>query len=411
MNERDPCSANHCIVMSDLPLLRAAEIIITATAAHRAAAATKKPVSLLVLTGAGMSTAAGLPDYRSPGTGLYTRGHRPITIQQFVNPADKQCYQRRRYWARSAVGYSAMDRAAPAESHYAVAKLMQQLPRYGAVTLSQNVDGLHHRAMRREFSLAGLAPRQHAAMLSSSSSLLLLDEDDPNDEYFQKSDPRVEDHITELHGSIHFAVCMSCGQREHRRHLQRRIEALNGEWLERVHRRKDDGELEPKPAAPGSKHDDDDEFTEKKSAHKSDSNATIEARPDGDALLTGDDVIMSFRVPPCSHCGEPFGLRPHVVLFGDFIPTATKQRAEELSQHADVLLVAGTSLQVPSAFTFVRSALARRLPIVLFGDGETRLDTDPKLKGNADVHALVHRVEGRLEKTLPALVDLLETHA
>ena len=90
---------------------------------------------VLVLSGAGISTESGIPDYRGP-TGAARRAQ-PMTYQTFTkNPVG-----RRRYWARSHLGWRLIDRAAPNAGHRAVAALEERGLLTGVVT--QNVDGLH----------------------------------------------------------------------------------------------------------------------------------------------------------------------------------------------------------------------------------------------------------------------------
>jgi NAD-dependent SIR2 family protein deacetylase len=97
---------------------------------------------LVVLTGAGLSTDSGIPDYRGPGS----RARQPMTYQEFVSgPA-----ARRRYWARSHLGWSRMGQASPNAGHRALAALDPEL------LITQNVDGLHEAAgSRRLVALHG----------------------------------------------------------------------------------------------------------------------------------------------------------------------------------------------------------------------------------------------------------------
>jgi len=93
---------------------------------------------LFVLTGAGCSTAAGLGDYRD-AQGQWKRPQ-PITGQTFIN--DTQA--RKRYWARSAVGWPGFNSAKPTAAHYALTKL--QSLGHAQTLVTQNVDELHQRS-------------------------------------------------------------------------------------------------------------------------------------------------------------------------------------------------------------------------------------------------------------------------
>jgi NAD-dependent SIR2 family protein deacetylase len=130
---------------------------------------------LVVLTGAGLSTDSGIPDYRGPGSPNRT----PMTYQEFVSGAAAQ----RRYWARSALGWTQMGAAQPNAGHRALAALDPEL------LITQNVDGLHEAAGSRR--------------------------------------------IVALHGRIADVVCLGCRETSSRAALQERMEALNPGWRDR----------------------------------------------------------------------------------------------------------------------------------------------------------------------------------
>ena len=133
---------------------------------------------LAALTGAGLSTDSGIPDYRGPGSPRRT----PMTYQEFLSGPSAQ----RRYWARSHVGWTRIGEAAPNDGHRALAELERGGPLRGLIT--QNVDGLH----------------------TDAGSRALID----------------------LHGRIADVVCTACGQRSPRRALQQRFAAANPGFVE-----------------------------------------------------------------------------------------------------------------------------------------------------------------------------------
>ena len=108
----------------------------------------------MLLSGAGLSTESGIPDYRGP-TGQARRAE-PMTYQTFVGGAAA----RQRYWARSHIGWRHVARAAPNAGHRAVA----ELERLGLVTgiITQNVDGLHQRGGRAAGDRAARQPGPRA---------------------------------------------------------------------------------------------------------------------------------------------------------------------------------------------------------------------------------------------------------
>jgi len=96
-------------------------------------AASKRAV---VFTGAGISTESGIPDFRSPGSGLWTK-YKPIYFDDFVNSEE----MRRESWRRKFAMESVLESAKPNRGHLAVA----QLVRRGLVShvITQNIDNLH----------------------------------------------------------------------------------------------------------------------------------------------------------------------------------------------------------------------------------------------------------------------------
>lgn len=131
---------------------------------------------LAVLTGAGISTDSGIPDYRGAGAPKRT----PMTAQTYLG--DERA--RRRYWIGSHLGWRAFEAAAPNAGHLALA----QMQRTGTLTgvATQNVDGLH---------------------LQAGSS-----------------------RVVELHGTMRRVYCLACGQVFDRRDIARRLERENP-WI------------------------------------------------------------------------------------------------------------------------------------------------------------------------------------
>ena len=128
------------IAMAHRSAVRSIERVVTETApptpdaAGRIIAQLRNPKTLII-TGAGISTDSGIPDYRS-ANGRLTKG-RPMTFQEFAHsPA-----QVHRYWARAFVGMHYMRQAQPNRAHYALVELERAGLIRGIVT--QNVDGLH----------------------------------------------------------------------------------------------------------------------------------------------------------------------------------------------------------------------------------------------------------------------------
>jgi NAD-dependent SIR2 family protein deacetylase len=144
-----------------------------------------------VLTGAGVSTDSGIPDYRGEGAPVRT----PMTVQAFLASETA----RKRYWAGSHLGWRSFGSAQPNRGHLALADLEARGIVDGVVT--QNVDGLHRRAGSR--------------------------------------------HVVELHGGMDRVLCLTCGQHYARQAIADRLAELNPSIdLERAIRARPDGDVD-----------------------------------------------------------------------------------------------------------------------------------------------------------------------
>jgi NAD-dependent SIR2 family protein deacetylase len=145
---------------------------------------------IVILSGAGLSTESGIPDYRGE-TGRRRRAE-PMTYQRFAG----SLAARRRYWARSHLGWRHIARARPNAGHYAVGRLQSLGLLTGVIT--QNVDGLHQAAGASD--------------------------------------------VIELHGSLDRVICLTCGRRTARQELDRRLRAANPHWQARPEAINPDGD-------------------------------------------------------------------------------------------------------------------------------------------------------------------------
>jgi NAD-dependent SIR2 family protein deacetylase len=134
---------------------------------------------LFVLSGAGISTESGIPCYRDR-EGQRT-GRAPILLKDFLGSD----YARRRYWARSLIGWPVVQNAQPNGAHHALRALEARSRVHRLVT--QNVDGLHTRAGNPD--------------------------------------------VIELHGNIGRVRCIDCGERHTRAAVQRMLETANPDFV------------------------------------------------------------------------------------------------------------------------------------------------------------------------------------
>ena len=275
---------------------------------------------ILALTGAGISTESGIPDYRSPGR----PPHNPITHQAFMRSEAI----RKRYWARSMVGYHRMQAAQPNSGHVALAAAQRNGRVHHIVT--QNVDALHEKA--------GAS------------------------------------HVVHLHGNINQVQCQQCKRITSRATLQQQLEQLNPPFAQHVHQlvqhatllfqqqmaaqqQQRDTAVDGQQSTPLSaasliphNHDEDAPLADKERSMAS-------LRPDGDIELQNEAYYSDMNIPACDECGGV--LKPDVVFFGANVPREVHAEVDALLASSDAVLVVGTSLTVWSAFRIIKAALAR----------------------------------------------------
>jgi NAD-dependent SIR2 family protein deacetylase len=323
--------------------------------------------STTVLTGAGISVASGLADYRgSKGTYRVNKTYRPIYHYEFLNNHEV----RKRYWARSFLGWNTLHKATPNAAHFAI----KHLNDLGLVrnVITQNVDSFH-----------------------------------------SKAHPDIP--TIELHGYLRSCVCTSCHEELPRDGFQNELARLNPAWAAFLEEIIASGAL-------------DTENPDERRARGMKTNA------DGDVDLPGAPytTFRYPACPKCLTTPPPMGdgsyatvevdsdgawaptstagiLKPAVVMFGESIRGSVKKASEDMINDADRLLVLGTSLATYSAWRLAKQAKDQKKPIAIVNLGGVRgeeaffVDLDPSQRGSRGT-----RVEMSTDELLPALVEQLE---
>lgn len=331
----------------------------------------------LLLTGAGISTSSGLADYRgTKGTYTLNKTYRPVYYHEFLAKHE----MRKRYWARSFLGWTNLDKAKPNISHYA-ARDLGQLGVIGSV-ITQNVDSFH--------------PQAHPEL-----------------------------HTTELHGYLRTATCTTCRREHPRKKFQETLAKLNPVWADFLKEMLASGALTT-------------EDPEQRRAKGYKSN------PDGDVDVGGVDYTTFRYPPcPVCHIrsqrergqwklpdgenvrisvdsdgawapGSNAGiLKPSVIMFGESVPGPTRVDAEQSIENADRVLVIGSSLATYSAWRLIKRAKERGIPIGILNLGGVRKEesffTDVPGGENAQAsdNARAVRVAHNIDEVLPEVVRTL----
>lgn len=325
------------------------------------------PPSTVVLTGAGLSVASGLADYRGVnGTYRVNKTYRPIYYHEFLENHEA----RKRYWARSFLGWTTLAKAKPNAGHYAVRDLRE----LGVVSrvITQNVDSFH--------------PRAH---------------------------PRIP--TLELHGYLRATVCTTCRTEYPRDTFQNELARLNPAWADFLREVIASGALET---------EDPDERRRRGIRTNPDGDVDLPDAPyttfrypacptclaspprlaDGSQVRVEVDGEGAWKKPSSGGI-----LKPAVVMFGESIPSGVKHAVEEAIDGAGRLLVLGTSLATYSAWRLAKRAKDRGMPIAIVNVGGVRgeeaffTDLDPNQTGTQGV-----RAEASIQELLPALVDVMQ---
>ncbi|KAF1833815.1 DHS-like NAD/FAD-binding domain-containing protein [Decorospora gaudefroyi] len=320
----------------------------------------------LLLTGAGISVASGLADYRGTnGTYTLNKTYRPIYFNEFCDSHEA----RKRYWARSFLGWTNLERARPNRAHEACG----ELGRMGVVesVITQNVDSFH---------------------------------------------PTAHPHLptTELHGYLRNLVCLTCRNEYSRRAFQTQLSHLNPSWAAFLAEMLATGALDTENPAERRK-------------------KGLKTNPDGDVDIPDAPYTtfrypacpVCLEKPPMKADGgavrvhvdqdgawdprsEGGVLKPAVIMFGESIPAATKVAAEEAVDAAGRILVIGSSLATYSAWRLVKRAKELHMPIGVLNIGGVRgEETFFGHVQETNTGSEAARLSENAEKVLPQVVRIL----
>ena len=324
--------------------------------ASRAREKSESPGSVL-LTGAGVSVASGLADYRgTAGTYTLNKTYRPIYYNEFLSNHEA----RKRYWARSFLGWTNLHKARPNAAHWAVRDL-------GNLGLISSV-------ITQSMSTSGSIEFQLVEIGTTPSSVLIIVLD--VDSFHPMAHPDLP--TLELHGYLRSLVCVHCHNHYPREEFQQQLSRLNPAWAAFLADMLEVGAMDTENP---------DERRRK----------GLKTNPDGDVDLP-DAPYTTFRYPACPTClGDPplladgtrarveiesdgawtptstaGVLKPAVVMFGESIAAEVKVAAEKAIDEADRILVIGSSLATYSAWRLVKRAKERKMPIGVLNLGGVR---------------------------------------
>ncbi|GJE98072.1 NAD-dependent protein deacylase [Phanerochaete sordida] len=284
---------------------------ITPAAAVERIASFLAPGNVATVTGAGVSVDSGIRAYRGSKGRYLNPNYKPIFYQELVDSTEKGFAFRQRYWLRSYLGYKPVRNALPNPTHYALAALQYTnvVPRL----ITQNVDGLHHKA------LAGVW-----------------------------TEANIREHILELHGTLHKVHC-SHGHVVDRDTFQGRLSAANPQWKAYLEGLEATGQR-PRTNPDGDVVLEDVDYS------------TFKVPECPECLL--EDRRNSI-------------LKPELIFFGESIRKEVRDRSYLDVENCSRLFLVGTTLATYSAFRLLKHALELKKPVLLLNVGPTRADPLP----------------------------------
>ncbi|KAI0372615.1 DHS-like NAD/FAD-binding domain-containing protein, partial [Pilatotrama ljubarskyi] len=265
------------------------------------------PGNAAILTGAGVSVDSGIRAYRGAKGSYLNPNYKPIFYHELMEPTPRGAGFRQRYWLRSYLGYPPVRDAQPNPTHFALAAL--QHSSIAPHLITQNVDGLHHKAISHVWD-----------------------------------ESRRAEGILELHGTLHRVRC-SHGHEVDRQKFQEMLGEANPQWKAYAE------ELERSGARPRTNPDGD------------------VVLPEG----TRYDQFIVPECPSCLLENRRNSMhKPEVIFFGESIPAKVRDRSFDIVNQHDRLFVVGTTLATFSAYRLVKRAVERRKPVLVLNVGPTR---------------------------------------
>ncbi|KAA1470223.1 DHS-like NAD/FAD-binding domain-containing protein [Dentipellis sp. KUC8613] len=304
------------------------------------------PGNVALLTGAGVSVDSGVKAYRGKDGRYMNPNYKPIFYHELVDESPRGQAFRKRYWLRSYIGYPPIRHTQPNTTHFAIAALQHSSIVLNLVT--QNVDGLHHKAIRRVWD-----------------------------------QERMHERILELHGTLFRVHC----KHQHsfdRDTFQDWLSAANPQWKEYM---------------------DDLERTGNKPQTNPDGDVALEG-------VSYDDYVVPECPSCLNEGRHNNIIKPDVIFFGESIGAEVKDRSYKMIEECDRLFLMGTTLATYSAFRLLKHALELHKPILYLNMGPTRADGMPgvekiEIPSGEVMRDVVRAVVGTRATYDPVLRDML----